>query len=87
MHINLHHRRSGTLMLTRHTVQKMAQYRIESDTLDNAFRHGTEVRAGKIMHKYPRYSIGLYYTADESPSRQPLESEKRVVMTTCWRGK
>jgi hypothetical protein len=80
-------RRSGKLILTRHTVQKMAQYRIDGETLDNAFRHGIEVRAGKIIHKYPRYSICLYYKADESPSTKPLQPDERFVITTCWRGK
>jgi hypothetical protein len=86
-HSSLHNRRSGTLILTRHTVRKMAQYRIDGETLDNAFRHGIEIRAGTIIHTYPGYSIGLYYKADESPSNKPSQPDERFVITTCWRGK
>jgi hypothetical protein len=73
--------RSGRIILTRRATQKMLQYRIDDKTLENAFRHGFEYTYGKIVQKYPGYSVGLYYKAVEE------KDGKRFVITTCWKGR
>ena len=67
--------RSGKLVLTRYAFQKMAEYQLDRETLENAFRHGRQARAGKITHKYARYSVGLYYKRLDSPIQNHLEPE------------
>jgi hypothetical protein len=81
--------RSGKLVLTRYAFQKMTEYQLDQETLENAFRHGSQSRAGKITHKYARYSIGLYYKRLDSPIRKPLQTEPETtyLITTCWRGR
>jgi hypothetical protein len=79
--------RAGKLVLTRYAFQKMTDYKLDRETLENAFRHGRQARAGKIMHKYARYSVGLYYKRLNSPIQKPLESENTYLITTCWKGK
>jgi hypothetical protein len=79
--------RSGKLVLTRYAFQKMTEYQLDQETLENAFRHGRQARAGKITHKYARYSIGLYYKRLDSPIQNPQESENTYLITTCWRGR
>jgi hypothetical protein len=59
--------RGGKLVLTRYAFQKMTEFKLDRDTLENAFRHGRQARAGKITHKYARYSVGLYYKRLYSP--------------------
>ena len=40
-----------------------------------------------IIHKYARYSIGLYYKSLQPPTRKPLQSETTYLITTCWKGR
>ena len=79
--------RSGKLVLTRYAAQKMTDYKLDGETLENAFRHGRQGRAGKITHKYARYSIGLYYKRLDSPIQNPQEPENTYLITTCWKGR
>jgi hypothetical protein len=79
--------RSGKLVLTRYAFQKMTDYKLDQETLENAFRHGKQARAGKITHNYASYSVGLYYKRLDSPIQKPLESESTYLITTCWKGK
>jgi hypothetical protein len=81
--------RGGKLVLSRHAFQKMTDYQLDRETLENAFRHGRKSQGGKIIHKYARYSIGLYYKRLESPiqkSAQP-QPEYTYLITTCWKGR
>ena len=79
--------RGGKIVLTSHAVRKMTEYKLDRHTLENAFRHGRRGRAGMIIHKYARYSIGLYYKRIESSIQKPLQSENTYLITTCWKGK
>jgi hypothetical protein len=45
--LSLFKKRGGKLIITPYTLRKMAQYRIDYETLENAFRHGIEYKAGK----------------------------------------
>ena|SRR5438477_6370615 len=78
--------RRGTLILTRYTAQKMGEYKIDGETLENAFRFGVEYRTGKIIHKYARYCIGLYYKAVNEGASKKNQMDKSFVITTCWKG-
>ena len=79
--------RTGKIILTRYAFQKMTEHKLDRETLENAFRHGKQARAGKITHKYARYSVGLYYKRLDSPIRNPLEPEDTYLITTCWKGR
>jgi hypothetical protein len=79
--------RAGKIALTSHAFRKMTEHKLDRETLENAFRHGRKGRAGKITHKYTRYSIGLYYKRLDSPIQNPRESEDTYLITTCWRGR
>ena len=79
--------RGGKIVLTRHAVQKMSEHKLERETIENAFRHGRRGRAGMILHKYARYSIGLYYKRLQPPIQKPQQSETTYLITTCWRGR
>ncbi len=79
--------RGGKIILTRHAVQKMTEHKLDRETLENAFRHGRKGRSGMIIHKYARYSIGLYYKRLQPPIQKPLQSETTYLITTCWKGR
>ena len=79
--------RGGKIVLTRHAVQKMTEYKLDRQTIENAFRHGRHGRGGKIIHTYARYSIGLYYKRIESSIQKTLQSENTYLITTCWKGR
>src|SRR6267142_5249541 len=79
--------RGGKIVLTRHTVQKMTEHKLDRETLENAFRHGRRGRAGMIMHKYARYSIGLYYKRLQPSIQNLRQPEITYLITTCWRGR
>jgi hypothetical protein len=79
--------RRGKIIVTPHTVRKMAQYQVDGETLENAFRFGAEYRAGKIIHKYARHTIGLYYKVGNPSVRKNKQAEKLYVVTTCWKGR
>jgi hypothetical protein len=79
--------RSGKIVLTRYAAQKMTEHKLDRETIENAFRHGRQGRAGKIIHKYARYSIGLYYKRIESSIQKPLQSENTYLITTCWKAR
>jgi hypothetical protein len=79
--------RGGRLILTRHAFQKMTEHKLDRETLENAFRHGKRGRAGMILHKYARYSIGLYYKRLQTSIKNPPQPENTYLITTCWKGR
>src|SRR5687767_9464028 len=79
--------RGGKIVLTRHAFQKMTEHKLDLETIENAFRYGKRGRAGMIMHKYARYSIGLYYKRLQTSLKSPLQPENTYLITTCWRGR
>ena len=81
--------RGGKIVLSRHAFQKMTEYQLDRDTIENAFRHGRRGRPGQIIHKYARYSVGLYYKRLDSPIQkdQQSEPEHTYLITTCWKGR
>jgi hypothetical protein len=79
--------RGGKLVLTHYAFQKMTEHKLDRETLENAFRHGKQARAGKITHKYARYSVGLYYKRLDSPIQNPMEPQDTYLITTCWKGR
>lgn len=83
----LQKQRGGKIVLSRHAASKMTEYKLDRETLENAFRHGRQTGAGKIIHKYARFSIGLYYKRIESSIKNSLQSENIYLITTCWKGR
>ena len=79
--------RAGRITLTAHAFQKMSEYKLDAETVENAFRHGKRGRAGMITHKYARYSIGLYYKRLQTSLKNPLQPEDTYLITTCWKGR
>jgi hypothetical protein len=79
--------RGGKLVLAAHAVQKMTEHKLDRETVENAFRHGKRSRAGMIIHKYARYSIGLYYKRLQTSLKSPLQPEATYLITTCWKGR
>ena len=70
--------RQGTLILTRHAVNRMHEHHLDVATLRDVFRHGEEGNNGKITRQYANYAVGLYYRHDTA--------ENTTVITTCWKG-
>jgi hypothetical protein len=79
--------RGGKIVLTSHAVRKMTEYKLDRQTIENAFRHGRQGRSGMIIHKYARYSIGLYYKRLQPPIQNLTQPEITYLITTCWRGR
>jgi hypothetical protein len=77
----------GKIVLSAHAASKMTEYKLDRETLENAFRHGRQAKAGKITHKYANYSVGLYYKHLDSPIQNPREPKDTYLITTCWRGR
>jgi hypothetical protein len=79
--------RAGKIALTSHAFRKMTEHKLDRETLENAFRHGRQSRPGKIIHKYARYSIGLYYKRIQPTVKNLGQPETTYLITTCWRGR
>jgi hypothetical protein len=79
--------RAGKIVLTSHAAAKMTEHKLDRETIENAFRHGRRGRAGKIIHKYARYSIGLYYKRIQPTIKNLGQPETTYLITTCWRGR
>jgi hypothetical protein len=79
--------RAGKIALSSHAFRKMTEHKLDRETLENAFRHGRQGRPGKIIHKYARYSIGLYYKRIQPTMRNLSQPETTYLITTCWRGR
>ena len=69
--------RSGKLGLTMHGFQKMREYGLDVKTLEDAFRHGVEVREKMIIREYADYTVGLTYDWNETGSG--------YLIITCWK--
>jgi len=83
----LQKRRGGKLILTRHTLQKMGEYKVDQEILEGAFRYGIEYNRGKILRKFGRYSVGLYYKTYMLPVNKANQVEETYLITTCWIGR
>ena len=79
--------RGGKIVLTSHAVRKMTEHKLDRETIENAFRHGRQGRSGMIIHKYARYSIGLYYKRLQPSIKKPLQPDITYLITTCWKGR
>ena len=78
--------RTGNIIITRYAYQKMREYQLDCKTLEDAFRHGEEVKEGKILRKYANYSVGMFYKTEETQLHKHIKSENRYVIITCWKG-
>ena len=78
--------RTGKVIITRYAYQKMREYQLDDQTLEDTFRQGEEVKEGKIVRKYANYSVGIFYKVEETPFHKNIKSENRYVIITCWKG-
>jgi hypothetical protein len=78
--------RAGKIILTRYTYQKMREYQLDTDTLEDTFRYGEEVNEGKIVRKYANYSVGMFYKLEETQFHKNIKPEEQYVIITCWKG-
>jgi len=69
--------RSGKLGLTLHGFQKMQEEGLDVKTLEDAFRHGVEVRDKMIIREYANYTVGLTYGWNETGTG--------YLIITCWK--
>jgi hypothetical protein len=69
--------RTGKLRLTRYALKRMNEHQLDTDTLEDVFRHGKEVKKEMIIRKYTNYSVGITYRFDDA--------EEQFVIITCWR--
>jgi hypothetical protein len=70
--------RTGKLRLTHYALQRMNEYQLDTDSLEDTFRHGEEVKKQMIIRKYRNYSVGLTYRFDNA--------EEKYVVIACWKG-
>jgi hypothetical protein len=75
--------RVGKIILTRYTRERMREYGLDFETLEDVFRHG-QGHSRKIVQKYANVIVGLYYKVGKSKSNP---SENINVITTCWKRK
>jgi hypothetical protein len=68
--------RSGKLRLTRYALQRMHEWQLDINTLEDTFRYGDEVKKEMIIRKYRNYSVGLTYKFDSA--------DEQFVIITCW---
>ena len=69
--------RSGKLGLTMHGFQKMQEHGLDVKTLEDAFRHGDEVKDKMIIRTYANYTVGLTYDWNENGTG--------YLIITCWK--
>ena len=69
--------RSGKLGLTLHGFQKMREYELDVQTLEDAFRWGVEVKEKMIIREYANYTVGLTYDWNETGTG--------YLIITCWK--
>ena len=70
--------RQGKLILSRNALNKMHEYQLTPETLQDVFTYGEEDKPGRIIRKYAEYSVGIYFKVDEQSGK--------YVITTCWKG-
>jgi hypothetical protein len=68
--------RTGKIIITRYAYQKMREYQLDDKTLEDTFRHGEEVKEGKIIRKYANYSVGIYYKLEETQFHKNIKPEE-----------
>ena len=81
--------REGKLVFTRNAFIKMHEYQLNEKTLKDVFRHGEEINKGdkiQVTRKYANYSVGLWYKVIYTPFHPNIQSEKRFLIITCWKG-
>ena len=76
--------RTGKVIITHYAYQKMREYQLDEKTLEDTFRHGEEIKEGKIVRKCANYTVGIYYKVEQAPLHKSLEPENRYIITTCW---
>jgi hypothetical protein len=69
--------RTGKLRLTHYALKSMSEHQLDTDTLEDVFRHGEEVKKEMIIRKYTNYYVGITYRFDDA--------EEQFVIITCWR--
>ena len=75
--------RQGKIILTRYASERMREYGLDIETLEDVFRHG-EGKTHKIVQKYANVIVGLYYKVEKSKYKP---TENVYVITTCWKRK
>ena len=75
--------REGKIILTRHTSERMREYGLDFETLEDVFRHG-KGNSRKIVQKYANVIVGIYYKVEKSKYKP---TENIYVITTCWKRK
>jgi hypothetical protein len=81
--------REGKLVFTRNAFIKMNEYQLNENTLIDVFRYGEEVDKGdkkQVTRQYAYYSVGLWYKVIYTPIHKNIQSEKRFLIITCWKG-
>jgi hypothetical protein len=75
--------REGKIILTRNTRERMREYGLNFETIEDVFRHG-EGNSHKIVRTYANVIVGLYYKVAKNKYKP---SEYIYVITTCWKRK
>ena len=75
--------REGKIILTRYTIERMREYGLDFETLEDVFRYG-KGNSRKIIQKYANVIVGLYYKVEKSKYKP---TENIYVITTCWKRK
>jgi hypothetical protein len=57
--------RQGKIILTRYTRERMREYGLDFETIEDVFRHA-EGKGQKIVQRYANVIVGLYYKVEKS---------------------
>jgi hypothetical protein len=73
--------RIGKLQITRLCFNRMNQYGITTDELEEVFRYGREIEEGKIELG----QICLFYVLDETRLFRGNLADNKFIIITCWK--
>ena len=75
-------KRIGKLQITHLCFNRMNQYGIITDELEEVFRYGREIEEGKITLG----QICLFYVLDETRLFRGNLEDNKFIIITCWKG-
>ena len=78
--------RAGKITLTAHAFQKMTEYKLDPETVENAFRHGRKSVEGKSFINMPATPSGVLQAPTDIP-QEPSTTGRHVPHYNMLEGK
>jgi hypothetical protein len=79
--------RIGRLQLSQLAFRRMNENKLTPEILEDVFKYGKELEEGMLVEKYDTYTVGMYYTVDQTRVFRGDLENVRFIIITCWKQK